>query len=76
MAIEQDVDPLGEHTAVPWLATHALTPGETVAAVVTLNRRPVNAPAPVVMAVRLPDGGHRIVITWHDGAPTEFVLPI
>ncbi|MFE2500043.1 DUF2264 domain-containing protein [Streptomyces scopuliridis] len=75
VAIEQDVSPLGEHTAVPWLATHAVTQDEVVAAVVTLGRQPANASTPVVTAERLPGQGHRIAITWHDGASTEFVLP-
>ncbi|MGW3955512.1 DUF2264 domain-containing protein [Streptomyces sp. NPDC004752] len=75
VAVEQGTSPLGEFTGVPWLATRTVSVDDIVVAVVGLSRRPYDEPAPVVTVERVAGQGDRIVVSWHQGEPTEFVLP-
>ncbi|GAB2873969.1 DUF2264 domain-containing protein [Streptomyces mayteni] len=75
VSVERGTSPLGEYTAVPWLATRAVAVGDVVASLVTLTRRPTNEPAPEVTVESVAGKGHRVVVSWHDGAPSEFLLP-
>lgn len=78
--LEHDTTPLGQWTAIPWLATTGPLPlGTVLAAAVVLDRRcddadprPDSEPAMTVQ----PDGsgGHRITLAWPDGLISEVVL--
>ncbi|MFE2638267.1 DUF2264 domain-containing protein [Streptomyces scopuliridis] len=75
VTVEQGTSPLGEYTAVPWLTTQPVSGGEIVAALVTLTRQTADEPPPVVAVERLAGSGDRIIVSWHQGEPTEFMLP-
>ncbi|MCA4132595.1 DUF2264 domain-containing protein [Arthrobacter sp. M4] len=76
VVIEKDATPLGDYVAVPWLATGTVTQGEVIATVVSLTRGADSKPLPQVNAEALVEGGHRITVTWHEGEPTVFILPV
>lgn len=88
VALERGAGPLGDRTAIPWLATAGTVPlGEVLAAEVVLGRAPGPGPdsaplpgpvpAPVPALIVRPDGsgGHRATVTWPDGLGTEVALP-
>ncbi|MFF2847570.1 DUF2264 domain-containing protein [Streptomyces sp. NPDC058001] len=76
IAVEEGTSPLGEYTGVPWLATQAVSVGDIVIAVVGLSRRPDHEPAPLVTVEAMAGQGDQVVVSWHQGEPTEFMLPI
>ncbi|GAB2596675.1 DUF2264 domain-containing protein [Streptomyces capparidis] len=76
VAVERGTSPLGEWTAVPWLATASPLPlGEVVAAAVALDRGGAAADPPRVSARPRDGGGHLVTVRWPDGAATEVALP-
>jgi hypothetical protein len=74
VVVERGTSPLGERTAIPWLATAGPLPlGEVLAAAVVLDRDP-NGPDPDVTVTVRP-GDDRVAITWPDGLVSEVRLP-
>jgi Uncharacterized protein conserved in bacteria (DUF2264) len=73
VAVEADASPLGEWTAVPFVATdEPPEPGAVFAAVVVLDRGgPEDADPSLAIAA---DGRH-VTLTWPDGVTAEVALP-
>ncbi len=76
VAVDQGTSPLGEYTGVPWLATRTVSAGDIVIAVVGLSRQADHGPAPLVTVEDMAGQGDRIVVFWHEGEPTTFMLPM
>jgi hypothetical protein len=78
VAEARDVGPLGEWTAIPWVATRGPLPlGEVLAAAVVLEREPASPALAAPEVTVEPDdaGGHRATVTWPDGLRSEVDLP-
>ncbi|MEV5717700.1 DUF2264 domain-containing protein [Amycolatopsis mediterranei] len=73
VAVEAGASPLGEWTALPFVATEAPPePGAVFAAVVALDRGGPADPDPVPTIAA--DGRH-VTLTWPDGVTAEVALP-
>ncbi|MGW4061542.1 DUF2264 domain-containing protein [Amycolatopsis sp. NPDC004747] len=72
VAVESGVSPLGEWTAIPFLATEGPPePGAVYAAVVVLDRGGPDDPDP---SSAVDAGGRVVTLTWPDGVTAEIAL--
>jgi hypothetical protein len=73
VAVEAGVSPLGEWTAIPFLATgEPPEAGAVFAAVVVLDRGGPDEPDP---SVTFAADGRTVTLTWPDGVTAEVALP-
>ncbi|WP_410641107.1 DUF2264 domain-containing protein [Amycolatopsis sp. lyj-346] len=73
VAVESGTSPLGEWTAVPFVATEGPPePGAVFAAVVVLDRGGPAAPDPVLTIAA---AGRNVTLAWPDGVIAEVALP-
>ncbi|MDQ7803005.1 DUF2264 domain-containing protein [Amycolatopsis sp. A133] len=76
VTVESGTSPLGEWTAIPFVATEGPPePGRVFAAVVVLDRGGPADPDPVPTIAEDGRGGHRVTLTWPDGVTAEAALP-
>ncbi|KDN19082.1 DUF2264 domain-containing protein [Amycolatopsis rifamycinica] len=74
VAVETGTSPLGEWTAIPYVATEG-PPGAVLAAIVVLDRGGPDEPDPSLAIAEDGHGGHRVTLTWPDGVTAEAALP-
>jgi hypothetical protein len=76
VAVEAGISPLGEWTAIPFVATDGPpAPGAVLAAVVVLDRGGPDDADPSLAIARDGQGGHHVTLTWPDGVSAEVALP-
>ncbi|ADJ44981.1 hypothetical protein AMES_3156 [Amycolatopsis mediterranei S699] len=73
VAVEAGTSPLGEWTAIPFVATEGPPePGAVFAAVVVLDR---GGPDDADPSLAVAADGHHVTLTWPDGVTAEVPLP-
>ncbi|HET6708847.1 DUF2264 domain-containing protein [Amycolatopsis sp.] len=76
VTVESGTSPLGEWTAIPFVATEGPPePGAVFAAVVVLDRGGPDDADPSLAVAADGRGGHRVTLTWPDGVTAEVALP-
>ncbi|WP_206784986.1 DUF2264 domain-containing protein [Amycolatopsis sp. MtRt-6] len=76
VTVESGTSPLGEWTAIPFVATEGPPePGAVFAAVVVLDRGGPDEPDPSLTIAPDGRGGHRITLAWPGGVTAEVALP-
>ncbi|WP_410573904.1 DUF2264 domain-containing protein [Amycolatopsis sp. cmx-4-61] len=72
VAVEPGTSPLGEWTAIPYVARENPRPGAVLAAVVVLDRDGPDEPDP---ALTIAADGRTATLTWPDGVTARVALP-